>query len=95
MFANQITEFLPVASAVERRGFAAAASTVHLNEAAVGNTQWFDGGQVPVPPFVVLSRPTRPNRSSAHFETSASANASAPCAEARLIAGVGVDEHAN
>jgi len=39
---------------VERRGFAAAASTVQPNEAAVGNTQWFDGGQVLIPPFAVL-----------------------------------------
>jgi hypothetical protein len=36
---------------LQRRGFAAAASTIYPNEAAVGNTQWFDGGQVPTPPF--------------------------------------------
>ena len=38
----------------QRRGFAAAATSVHSNEAAVGNTQWFDRGQVPLPPFAVL-----------------------------------------
>ena len=44
------------ASSIERGGFAAAATTIHPNEAAVGNTQWFDGGPVPTPPFAVLGR---------------------------------------